>query len=69
MRHYQDIRAELTAALTAERITTTVIRGGHGDIALARPTHTRWAARMSASHAGISLKTNYFKLFFHNSES
>jgi len=53
--------------LTAERITTTVIRGGHGDIALARPI-TRWAARMSASHAGISLKTKYFKLFFHNSK-
>jgi len=28
-RHHQDIRAWLTAALTAERITTTVIRGGH----------------------------------------
>jgi len=56
--------------LTAERIITTVIRGGHGDIALARPTsRTRWAARMSASHAGISLKTKYFKLFFHDSET
>jgi len=28
-RHDQDIRAWPTAALTAERITTTVIRGGH----------------------------------------
>jgi len=27
--HYQAVRAWLIAALTAERITTTVIRGGH----------------------------------------
>jgi len=31
-RHYQDIRAELTAALTVERISTTVIRGGTGTL-------------------------------------
>jgi len=56
-RHYEDIRAEHRTALTAARITMTVNRSGHGDLALARPTNrTRWAARMNESQAGISLK-------------
>jgi len=45
---FQDVRAELVAALGAERITTMVIRGAHLGAGHGRP------ARMSESHAGIS---------------
>jgi len=69
-RHYQDIRTELTAALTAERITTTVIRGGHLGHCLSAPhsPYTMGGENEREPSRDI-LKKNYFKLFLYNSES
>jgi hypothetical protein len=48
-----DVRVWLTALLAAERITTTVIRGGRLGAGHGRP------ARMSESHAGTASKKSF----------
>jgi len=61
--HLEDVRAWLIAVLAAERITTMVIRGGSGDIDLARPTGRPWTAGENEREPCWNIPVNFFPLF------